>query len=452
MGLPEKDDATSKLASQDSRRVTPALGKEASASIVSQPPLSWRSIKQEIIPPYVRAVSFTVAQNDLNPARQEDLTIRFPNVTIVSEVPLEEAIDQDETECEYQIAADRCLRQVSTTDIAPITSPETVTTDGTSLELSTTSVTEAVPKPSLLSRMSFGAQTRVASADIDNVDNSTSPIKTHSKSPILSIAESIDMKLSCPVKVIHAMWLQWHTSHQVKSFASVRRLVNLDQYYSNLVTLYILAYHKAELDLCFSILLRFQNTNYTFRGGLPEIATAVLAFQYLPEEDGLCRWVAMLFAFLWGTQQYQSREHLLTEIPDLNHDALSKLLFAIAHIRDPFTKGHNTAVLDRWCEVHQHKEGDEEEALCKEMYDAMKVKLDVLRSEEAERHYQEAKDVVDEYVQSLRSQSLNVDTLQSTVPSMVKRKAESPVTQPHQKYRRGGARGSGRGRTSKASS
>ena len=272
-------------------------------------------------------------------------------------------------------------------------------------------------------------------------DVDASPSTTSNTSPILSIVERICLKLSSPDKVIHAIWIQWQSKHEVKPLVAVRKRINLEQYYNKLVILYILAHHKKECDLCFAVLLRFQSTNYTYRNGLPDVSTAVLAFQYLPEDNDLCRWIATLFALLWGTQQYQNHEHLLADSPQIDRDTFFKFIFAIAYIRDPFTKGHNTAVLDPWCEVHHHKEGDAEEALCKEVCGNMKVHLDDIRSEEAEREYDDAKKLVDNYVKSLQSRSLGIDAIKSMPFGKSKRKAESPVLQSHKKYKRGGGRG-----------
>ncbi|KAF2623863.1 hypothetical protein BU25DRAFT_424542 [Macroventuria anomochaeta] len=459
---PARDDTSTKLGSGDPGRVTPGLSNEPLVSVAVKEQTSWESIKQEVVPPYVKAVTFTVARSDLTPDRQEDLKFRFPDVTITTEyLPREH---EDEVEVESQFAADQCLRQRSTTETAPITS-WTTSTKPLSLHTSIMTVAEVIPdipsvtdtpKLSLLSRMSIGGSEirikGVASGNPDNADTPTGPGKTYNKSPILSIAERIGLETTCPDKVIHAMWSQWQNNREVKPYAAVRRMINLKQYYNNLVTLYTLAHHREEFDLCFAVLLRFQSTNYTFREELPDVATIVLAFQYLPEGNDLCCWVATLFAFLWTTQQYQDREHLLADFPGLDSDAFSKFIFAIAHIRAPFTKGHNTAVLEQWCEVHHHEEGDAEEALCKEVFDGMKVQLDKIRSEEAEREYNEAKRLVDDYVKSLQSQSLSVDATQSTPLGKSKRKAESPVVQSHRKYKRGGGRGGGRGGFSRASS
>lgn len=456
---PQTDNVISSEGDEASSGVEPAptlaTGRPTSANAIKD--ATWEVVKQEVVPSYVKAVSFTVASNDLNPERRRDLEARFPGVSIVSESSSGDHHD----EIEAQFSADQWLQQAYNNETTPVNSGLTTVTKAPQLEISIKAVAEIVPttpsatptgpsKPSLLSRMSTsGTETRFKS-----LASPTSPIDTKmfDRSPILRIAERIGLSASSPGKVIHAIWLQWQNHGEVKPFAAVRKTVKLQQYYNNLVTLYILAFHRKEFDLCFAILLRFQSTNYTFRNELPDLATTVLAFQYLPEDNDLCRWIATLFAFLWGTQHYESREHILADFPQIDNEAFCKFLFAIAYIRDPFTKGHNTAVLAQWCEVHHHNEDDAEYRTCQEVYSHMEDYLDKIRSEEAEHEYDEAKRIVDDYVKSLRSQSLSVDTSQSTPIGMNKRRAESPVVQSHKKYKRGGERGGGRGGFGRASS
>lgn len=416
--------------------------------------MSWESIRQEVIPLYVDNISFTVFERDLNSDRQKELQSRFPGVTIRTDRELF-TIDDDDNEEDH-------LRRQLASEAATVISPTNADTRFPSFNTSITTAAEtvpvtpsciAMPKPTLLSRMSTGGSDirikGVASGDLEetkiptgprNLDNEA-PQKTHS--PILSVAQRIGLEISRPRdKVIHAMWIQWRNAQEVRPWGP--RVLKLEQYYNNLVTLYILAYHKKELDLCFAILVRFQNTNYCFMGTLPEVPTAVLAFQYLPEEDDLCRWLSMLYSFLWAMQQYENHEHLLTELDGLDRNALSKLLFTVAHTRDPFTKGNNAAVLDRWCDVHHHGEGSKEEALCKEMYESMRANPDELRDIERDRRYQEAKDIIIDYNAKSWTNPQERTLTQSTPLAKGKRKAESPAAHSHKKYKRGGGRG-GRG-------
>ncbi|KAF3032936.1 hypothetical protein E8E11_000076, partial [Didymella keratinophila] len=91
--------------------------------------------------------------------------------------------------------------------------------------------------------------------------------------------------------------------------------------------------------------------------------------------------------------------------------------------------------------LHRHEEGDDEYTACRKTTDGMEEEFNKIRSREAEQEYDEAKTIVDDYVKSLRSQPMSVDTGQN---SPIKRKAESLTVSAHKKFKRGGARGRGR--------
>ena len=453
---PARDDISDK-----SHKAAPGLTERALVATEHNESPSWESMKRAIIPQYVQRVSFAVGR-DLRSDDREDLHARFPDVTIIEQTTPENCPaggDGDiENELESQFAADARPDRSTQTEWNPPLLDTSITTVVEVVPSSTLVAT--TPRPSLLSRMSIDEPELrikgIVSGSVEEVHMLTSPRRRSNSSEILCVADRIGFQISSPPKVIHAIWAHWKNNREVKSFAQVRQLVNLQRYYSNLVTLYILAHHKMESDLCFAVLLRIQNTNYAFPGQLPDVQAAVLAFQYLPEDSDLCRWIAILFAFLWGTQQYQDHGHLLVEFPDLDRDALSKLLFAVAHIRDPFTKGHDTAVLESWCEVHHHREGDNEELKCREVRDSMKSQFDKMKADDAKRDYEEAQVTVRNYVKNLELQ--NVDTPEPGTSddrpwtTKSKRKAESPAIQPTEKYKRVGGRGGGRGGFGRASS
>ena len=180
-----------------------------------------------------------------------------------------------------------------------------------------------------------------------------------------------------------------------------------------------------ELDLCYELLLRFQSTNSSDRHDLPELTTAVLAFQFLPERDPLCKWISTLFAFLWQTRLYESRDEVLKLFGEVNSDAFCKFLFAVAWVRDPHTKGHNTAVLNQWCEVHDHKFGSAEEASCNMVRDRLKGQLDSIMAQEAKDEYEESKKLVDDYEKTTRAQYPGKHAIQRTPGSSKKRDPQS---------------------------
>jgi hypothetical protein len=226
--------------------------------------------------------------------------------------------------------------------------------------------------------------------------------------------------------------LQQH--HEVKPFAA--RLLKLEHYYSNLVTLYILAFKQRAFDLAYIVLLRFQNTNHSRMRSLPGIELAVQAFEHLPTESALCRWFSIIFSFLWGTQDDGDYDQFTQDHPNLDPLALSKLLYAVAFVHDPFTEGLDAAVLTRWCDVHDHTEGSKDKRLCRAMQVGIKMGVqEAIRSEKA-RKLAVAKDTMDMHD--------NEDLGQSSPARKGKRKVESSPARPNKKSKRGGGYAGGR--------
>lgn len=257
-----------------------------------------------------------------------------------------------------------------------------------SCDVSVTPSTAVTPKPSLASRMtpinpSVSVQSW-AGTDRDQ-DNTGGLVPKDAKlgddfttrtmsptSPILIFAESIGLYFAPHVgSVIHSMYTHLRQHREVKPFA--QRSLNLEHYYSNLVTIYTLALKQGELDLAYIVVLRFQNTSYSYPGKLPSPKVATEAFKHLPTNTPLCRWFAILYSFRWGTVDNGDYWEFTKTWPGLDPTALSKLLYAVAYIRDHYTKGDNDAVLVRWCDVHDHDDDTWQERQCQEMHSALKI-------------------------------------------------------------------------------
>lgn len=399
--------------------LTAADTTEVALPVVTARPVSWDTVRQEMVPPYVKAVSFAIDPQDLTPEREAHLKTHFPEVLIHGDPTT--SYHQDKIE--MQAVVEEHPRQNLTPDMT--SNASSTNTDSMSTLSNTSETTQATSK--LASSRTSMEPSGVNSGHADVVGTHASP----NTWPILAIANRLG--LNGRHDKIHDMWSHWHSRYKVRPFAPIFGR-NLDQYYEDLVTLYTLAYHNDELDLCYAVLLAFQMTNFKYRGKLPNFATAVLAFQHLPETSGLCRWIAILFAFLWGTQQYQSRQELLMAFPDVDKDAFAAFMFALAYIRDPFTKGHNTAVLDQWCEVHRHEEGDSEAGMCEEAYSKMKAGFEEIRKEEAEDEYNAARSRVRAYEESVRSRGVKKG---ESTTLKGKRKAGTPVVEPRKKLKRG---------------
>ncbi|KAH7082724.1 hypothetical protein BKA63DRAFT_136934 [Paraphoma chrysanthemicola] len=265
------------------------------------------------------------------------------------------------------------------------------------------------------------------------VDGSTMGASNHSA--ILSLAENIGLHFSPHVgKIICEMYTQLHRSREVRPYVS--RLYKLQDYYSNLVMLYILAYKQCEFDLAYIVLLRFQNTNYSKMGSLPEIELALKAFEHLPTDSPLCQWFTILYSFLWGTQDVGHYRKFTQDHPDLEPLALAQLLYTVAYVRDPFIEGHDAAVLSRWCDVHDHEEGSEDHRFCESMQVGLKLGLKEAVRKDEERMLAIAKERVVRY--GSQRPDNHADSIRPSPSTKGKRNAESSPARPSKKSKRGG--------------
>lgn len=424
---PNSERSTNETAPAD---MADEIAPEALEPAATATSVSWDAVMQDMIPSYVKSVSFVVAQPDLSPERQADLSARFPDVQILSGSEMDNQFNGVKAQC----ATEQRIRQLLTPDATSM--PLSATCTGSPLmDTHLLTASEVIPTSSKLPSTRTSVDMRESA---QKKDESTYPVESPNTSTILSLAQRIGIE-SYISDTVRAMWSYWKKNRRVMPFAAARHhRCSLEQFYEGLVTLYILADRNKDSYLCFSILLTVQRTIGDVKYRLPDLATAFLAFQYLPEDNELCDSMARAFAFLWGTQQYQSVKMLMNAFPKTDKEAFSKFIFAIAFIRDPFTKGHNTALLDQWCEGHQHQEGDAEALLCKEVYGKMEATFEKIRRKEAEDEYKEAKKVVDRYEESLRSQPPR----QANTPLKgKKRKAESPVVQSKQEHKISGGKG-----------
>ncbi|KAH8723371.1 hypothetical protein GQ44DRAFT_710175 [Phaeosphaeriaceae sp. PMI808] len=299
----------------------------------------------------------------------------------------------------------------------------------------TATVVNAAIKPSSIasepshSELDIGS-TRVVAANHNDQDNSRSTSPNGLRPPnsislgtsptqlqISKFTDSIGLRLcNDNVTEVQKLYTTLLITSEVRSFAP--RSTTLADYYTNLVTLYILL-HKQDLhDLAYIVLLRFQNTNQNRINSLPEIELAVRAFEHLPADSSLCRWFAILYSFLWGTQDNGEYNEFTENHSNLEVRALSKLLHAVAWFRDPFTKGHDAAVLSRWCDVHKHTEGSPEQQRCKQMRKGLKM------NDERAASMEEAR---------LLATKKKKRKLESQVASKPNREVESLPTRPQKK-------------------
>ncbi|KAH7383898.1 hypothetical protein BKA66DRAFT_570089 [Pyrenochaeta sp. MPI-SDFR-AT-0127] len=313
------------------------------------------------------------------------------------------------TVCDLPVAATDCKEQTYATPTASTSLDARNTMAVPTKEMTNPLSTATTQKPRSYSWTSMTNSDTITQATIANapiagdaierasLNDQTVSMEQHGSTgfssgvSIRSLAANIGLQLPSQVlSDLDSMCIQWQKDREVRPYAP--RRLRLQQYYSNLINLYVLANSEKEMSLAYAILLRFQTTNYNFTGNLPEIGIVVHAFQHLPPDSPLCRWLAILYAFLWGTEHYGNYQDLMEQHPNLDHAALAKLLYAVAYIRDPLTMGHDIAVLNRWCEVHDHHGGsDNDKLLCNTLRSTVKFDLKEAQEKENTRILKEAR-------------------------------------------------------------
>ncbi|KAH6870348.1 hypothetical protein BKA58DRAFT_420910 [Alternaria rosae] len=235
---------------------------------------------------------------------------------------------------------------------------------------------ETVDTPPLMAATPGSLASRMTAANGSRLNNEEddghTPISGDHRLPMMEFAEQINLFQGCrnpKVKsVIYSMYGLLKKHDKVEPFG--KHPLTLDQYYQNLTTLYIVTYLRKEYHSAYIVLLRFQNTDYHETGELPTIENVVRAFECLLAHAPLCRWIVILYSFLWETQYYGSWDVFLNTHPSVKSKvhAVAKLLFGISWIRDPFTTGGDTAVRQQWCAVHIHSTGTrEQQEACENM-------------------------------------------------------------------------------------
>ncbi|PVH95899.1 hypothetical protein DM02DRAFT_675151 [Periconia macrospinosa] len=355
----ELDDGASDSEKKDDSEVDDEIPDE---------PISWDDVKKNIIPPSVQQVTFTINES---PTAElcKDFNERFPGVRIQHSSP----------KCSSSL-------EKAANPVVQFTEPQ-----------SRQKVAEPPAIPTMTVRQSSEPHSSVSSTPLPSSVSQSSPEVEIAKQPladsvtvdsIASTAGSLGLTLESR-DTITSMYSQWKERRTIPTFRIDKDKCpesneeRLQAYYLALVDLYILATQSNLKDLQYKLLLTFQATNYAQRGSMPHIETVVKAFQYLPVDSPLCRWVLITYAFLWATHDGGTYAELRENNEDMDTEALAKFLHGIAYIRCEFTPGHDIAVLDRWCEVHEHKVGSKEEQMCKE--NRMKHKAFLEKAKRAER-------------------------------------------------------------------
>ncbi|KAF2439666.1 hypothetical protein P171DRAFT_127389 [Karstenula rhodostoma CBS 690.94] len=198
------------------------------------------------------------------------------------------------------------------------------------------------------------------------------------KNEMIDLALELGLTLTRP-DILWSIYTAWRDRGSIRNYHASS--MNLQYYYINLVNLHIMARSIGNPELEFATLLQFQITNFEQEDNLPDINKAVIkAFEHLPVQADLCRWIAIVFSYVWNTVEDGDYEDFLKKNIGVNKAALCKFLYAVAYVRDPHTEGGNLAVLQEWCTVHDHIANSAEDKYCMNAERACKNKLKATES------------------------------------------------------------------------
>ena len=159
------------------------------------------------------------------------------------------------------------------------------------------------------------------------------------------------------------MYLAWTHQQTVRAFS--HGYMQLQLYYANLVDLYIIARAKKDPALEFATLLQFQVTNFQEPDKLPSIKRcATRAFEHLPINSPLCRWMAILFFHEWDSVSEVDCDGMVNDKTITDLEPLSKFLYGIVSAGGSHARGGKGKVLERWCSVHNHLPNSSQDQSC----------------------------------------------------------------------------------------
>ncbi|RAR11229.1 hypothetical protein DDE82_000702 [Stemphylium lycopersici] len=264
---------------------------------------------------------------------------------------------------------------------------------------SITSSANAIPR-SLASRMTIPDGYRLGGREVTSgtpggAIQTRTPASANPNGSIVDYAN--ELGIVTPFKtsrVIYFMYDLLRIQRKVAPYGEHN--ITLQQYYKNLVTLYVLTYKRKEYNLAYIVLLRFQSTNYKKIDELPSEATAVRAFEHLPTTSPVNRWITILYSFLWGNESLGSYDEFMNTHPELreNIPAFTKMHYEVSLIRDSHTPGRDAAVLRRWCNVHNHSAGrPEDKEICESSIMDIQLTLEEADRQEDERELEHTRDV-----------------------------------------------------------
>jgi hypothetical protein len=384
---------------------------------------SWQAFRDGAIPDAVRTVSFTINGPNMSVELREQLQERFPGVELTCVPDESEGMapgsfeDNEQADCGAGSSLgtqtvervsipkqERTIRALEprTPEQTKIATTPDAELDGPSNAPRKLAI-ETPPKSDQQELLNDDSASKLDNPGDSLPDNQTISQGSqylHDVSTSSALQDELaGIKLELTTKGnLRKMLKQWQDKGELKSWAA-RSAGNVQQYYSNMIRLYVLDHHEAIsplpphiISLKSAILLQFQMTAYQHGGDLLTLMSAVYAMKWLPYDAPLCQWIVIQFAFLWGTQDDPIGFKQLPKVyPEFERmaftdtKALMNLLYGTAFVRDPHTRGHDAAVLARWCEVHDHAKNPGEKELCDKMQPRVQQCLKEAEKEQ-ERH------------------------------------------------------------------
>lgn len=403
--LPQLGDDETPVQGLETSSPTDLTATETADKGDKKEPLEWSTVLKELIPTEVKHITFMI-DNDSKELPVEQLQIRFPNVQFSTNCSFSE---QKHSGCHKALVKPRGIKEMQ------IVLDEIDVAADPSLK---SEIESEFPWASI----AVGAHSRLIEGGSITADHVRSPpasarsakhdkaISSPSRNPIgdgnvtevvlFDTAHRISLELGPPAReALSAMLKQLSATGEVQGFIAFNKnnailfTAEIEEFYDNLVRLYILCYRSGDESWAERVLYRFSETNMRYSEDFPTFKTLETAFRYLPPSNALCETIGTLFTFLWGTEDDGSCTEF-TKTHGVELDAMGRFLYKVAYGRDKSTRGLDAEVHRRWCNHHTHKEGDANYRICEKYKYSLRFKREQAEEKERKDNYDEAMDTI----------------------------------------------------------
>lgn len=165
------------------------------------------------------------------------------------------------------------------------------------------------------------------------------------QSDISELCQRLGFQHASPIHMWH-MYHIWTQQQIMRPYQNA--FMQIQTYYISLIYMYIIARVRQDLAMEFAALLQFQITNFQQPNILPSIGKCIMrAFENLPIDSPLCRWIATLFFHEWDSVNEVDYDGLVQDIATLDRESLSKFLYAVASAGDSHARCGRAKLLER---------------------------------------------------------------------------------------------------------